>query len=140
MFHGVSINYLISRYVYIFLILNIKCLREATKKKSKKFHNKCELSPKMENPPSPYFTTILADFGTWKSMFFLQLLRVCEWGGLAKSLSKISLKSSSKQTDYEKFSSLWTKIWYCSGEVLPGQIFEFCIRSEIRHGQIRIFY
>ena len=35
------------------------------KKKVKKFHNKCEISPKMENPPpSPYFTTILADFGT----------------------------------------------------------------------------
>ena len=42
-----------------------ECLeREATKKKVKKFHNKCELSPKMENPPSPYFTTISADFGT----------------------------------------------------------------------------
>ena len=39
-------------------------VREDTKKKVKKFHNKCELSPKMENPPSPYFTTILADFGT----------------------------------------------------------------------------
>ena len=37
-------------------------IREATKKKGKKFHNKCELSPKMENP-SPYFTKILATFG-----------------------------------------------------------------------------
>ena len=32
-------------------------LREATKKKVKKFHNKCELSPKMENPPSPNWLT-----------------------------------------------------------------------------------
>ena len=39
-------------------------IREATKKNVKKFHNKCELSPKMENPPSPYFTTISATFGT----------------------------------------------------------------------------
>ena len=28
-------------------------LWEATKKKVKKVHNKCELSPKMENPPPP---------------------------------------------------------------------------------------
>ena len=28
-------------------------IREATKKKVKKFHNKCELSPKMENLPPP---------------------------------------------------------------------------------------
>ena len=38
-------------------------LGKPPKKKVKKLHNKCELSPKMENP-SPYFTTILADFGT----------------------------------------------------------------------------
>ena len=37
-------------------------LGEATKKNCKKFHNSCELSPKMENPP--YFTTISATFGT----------------------------------------------------------------------------
>jgi len=49
---------------YDFIIYNF-LFREATKKKVKKFHNKCEISPKMENPPpSPYFTTILADFGT----------------------------------------------------------------------------
>ena len=59
---------------------------------------------------------------------------------MTKSLSKISFKSSSKQTDYEKFSSLWTKIWYCGGDVLHGRIFEFSIRSEIRRGRIRIFY
>ena len=52
------INHHIMHYVYAYLH------REATKKKVKKFHSKCELSPKMENPPSPYFTTILADFGT----------------------------------------------------------------------------
>ena len=57
---------------------------------------------------------------------------------MTKSLSKISLKSSSKQTDYEKFSSLWTKIWYCSGDVLCGRIIEFSIRSEIRRGRIRM--
>ena len=34
------------------------------KKTGKKVHNSCELSPKMANPPSPYFTTNLADFGT----------------------------------------------------------------------------
>ena len=39
--------------------------REATKKKTgKKLQNSCELSQKMENPPSPYFTTISATFGT----------------------------------------------------------------------------
>ena len=31
----------------------MKLLREATKKKEKKIYNSCELSPKMENPPSP---------------------------------------------------------------------------------------
>ena len=30
-------------------------------KKVKKFHNKCELSQKWR---TPYFTTVLADFGT----------------------------------------------------------------------------
>ena len=55
------------------------------KKTGKKVHNSCELSPKMENPPSPYFTNISATFRTWKSMFFLQLLRVCELGGLTKT-------------------------------------------------------
>ena len=28
-------------------------IREATKKKGKKFHNSCELCPKMENHPPP---------------------------------------------------------------------------------------
>ena len=108
------------------------------KKRVKKLHNKCELSPKMENPPSPYFTTILADFGTWKSMFFA-IIKSLWMREMTKSLSKISLKSSSKQTDYEKFSSLWTKIWYCGGDVLHGRIFEFSIRSEIRRGRIQIW-
>ena len=63
--------------------------------------------------PLPLFHNNFSRFRNLKIDVFLQLLRVCEWGGLAKSLSKISLKSSSKQTDYEKFSSLWTKIWHC---------------------------
>ena len=88
-------------------------------------------------PPLPLFHNNFSRFRNLKIDVFLQLLRVCEWGGLAKSLSKISLKSSSKQTDYEKFSSLWTKIWYCGGDVLHGRIFEFSIRSEIRRGRIR---
>ena len=73
-------------------ILSLNCsniVREATKKNGKKFHTCCVLSPKIENP-SPYFTTISATFGTWKSMFFLQLLRDCEWGRW-QSLSQRSL-------------------------------------------------
>ena len=91
-------------------------------------------------------------FRNLKIDVFLQLLRVCEWGGLTKSLSKISLKSSSKQTDYEKFSSLWTKFdiaveMFCMvkfSNFLLGQKFvtvkfEFSIRSEIRCSRIQIW-
>ena len=115
-------------------------LGKPPKKKSKKTSQQVWTISKNGEPPLPLFHNNFSRFRNLKINVFLQLLRVCEWGGLAKSLSKISLKSSSKQTDYEKFSSLWTKIWYCSGEVLPGRIFEFSIRSEIRHGRIRIFY
>ena len=113
------------------------CVGEATKKNGKKFHTLCELSQKMENPPSLYFTTISATFWAWKSMFFA-IIKSLWMREMTKSLSKISLKSSSKQTDYEKFSSLWTKIWYCGGDVLHGRIFEFSIRSEICRSRIRM--
>ena len=66
---------------------------------------------------------------------------------MTKSLSKISLKSSSKQTDYEKFSSLWTKFvfaveMFCMvkfsnfllGQKFIAVEFEFSIRSEFRRG------
>ena len=91
-----------------------QAIREATKKKGKIFHNKCELSPKMENPPLPLFHNNFSRFRNLKIDVFLQLLRVCEWGGLTKSLSKISLKSSSKQTDYEKsfHHSVSHLVWY----------------------------
>ena len=96
----------------------------------------------MENPPLPLFHNNFSRFRNLKIDVFLQLLRVCEWGGLTKSLSKISLKSSSKQTDYEKFSSLWTKIWYCSGDVLYGWIFELSIRSTNKYygGDVSVSY
>ena len=42
---------------------------------------------------------------------------------MTKSLSKISLKSSSKQTDYEKFSSLWTICMVKFSNFLLGQKF-----------------
>ena len=103
-------------------------LGKPPKKKVKKFHNKCQLSPKMENPLA-LFHNNFSRFWNLKNDVFLQLLRVCEWGGLPKSLSKISLKSSPKQTDYEKFPSLWTKIWYCGGEVLRGRFFYYVRNS-----------
>ena len=40
------------------------------KKNVKKLHTLCELSQKIRDPPSPYFTTISATFWTWKSKFF----------------------------------------------------------------------
>ena len=91
---------------------------------------------KWRTPPLPLFHNNFSRFRNLKIDVF------CNYKSLwmremTKSLSKISLKSSSKQTDYEKFSSLWTKIWYCGGDVLHGRIFEFSIRSEIRRGRIR---
>ena len=72
---------------------------------------------------------------------------------MTKYLSKISLKSSSKQTDYEKFYLSGTKFdiaveMFCMVEFsnsLLGQKFvavefEFSSRSEICRGLIRIFY
>ena len=105
---------------YLYKLTTI-LLGKPPKKRQKKFHNSCELSPLLELENRCFFAII-------KSLWMREM---------TKSLSKISLKSSSKQTDYEKFSSLWTKIWYCSGEVLPGRIFEFSIRSEIRRCRIR---
>jgi len=118
-------------------VLYVNLVREATKKKVKNFTTSVKYLQKWRTPPFPYFTTILADFWPWKSIFFA-IIKSLWMKEMTKSLSKIFLKSSSKQTDYEKFSSLWTKIWYCGGDVLHGRIFEFSIRSEICHGQIQI--
>ena len=110
------------RYVMIML------LREATKKESKKTTQQVwTISKNGEPPPLPLFHNKFSRFWNLKIKWMIEM---------TKSLSKISLKSSSKQTDYEKFSSLWTKIWYCGGDVLHGRIFEFSIRSEIRRSRI----
>ena len=75
----IKVSYPEIRVLYCLKILKItviwpfqsQLIREATKKKSKKISQQVwNISKNGEPPPSPYFTTILADFGTWKSMFF----------------------------------------------------------------------
>ena len=57
------INHHIMHYVYAYLH------REATKKKSKKTSQQVWTISK-NGESTPHFRTILADFGTWKLMFF----------------------------------------------------------------------
>ena len=118
-------------------------------KKSKKSSQQVWTISKNGEPPFPLFYNNFHHFWNLKIDVLLQLLRVCEWGRLTKSLSKISLKSSSKQTDHEKSISLDQNLilrWRCFAwsNFLLGQKFmvvefEFIIRSEICRGQIQIW-
>ena len=70
-------------------------------------------------------------FTSEKNLTDPDCFNVAQWG----DLFKVKLLTNRL---WKVFLSL-TEIWYCSGDVLCGRIFEFSIRSEIRRGWIQIF-
>ena len=81
-------------------------IREATKKMAKIFTTVVNFLQKWRTPPPP-ISQQFQPLSELENQFFFAIIKSLRMRGIDKNKS---LKSSSKQTDYEKFSSLWTKI------------------------------